>query len=166
MKKYEADPDAIAKYREFNRFDPKHVGPMKGLVIPPQMRRAGVAKHVIYRSMKIDPETLVRPRRRGVDYIHEHDAGVYCYLPDGDPHARGGLYDVPDVALDPDANFVLLGKCLGFKVDDTEAQGTEPLPELYCTVDGKVLLVIQSKRELVAAMWGGGLGVFARGIDG
>lgn len=161
----DVDPAAVDKYREFHRYDPKRVGPMAGLEIPARMRCAGVAKWVTYRSMKTDPETLKRPRKP-IDYIHEHDAGVMVYLPDGDLDT-----DTPAVALEPDASLVLLGKCLGFKVVDhggaeLEAEGTDPLPELYCTADGKVLLVVQGKRELLAAMWGGALGVFARGIDG
>ena len=152
---------ALDKYREFHRYDPHKVGEMRGLKLPTRMRQAGVAKWVTYRSMKTDPETLVRPRKP-VDYIHEHDAGVHVYLPVLGP----GTVDVPQQLRDPDLALVLLGKCLGFKFDETEAEATAPLPELYCTPDGKVLLVIQSKRDLLAAMWGGGLGVFARGIDG
>lgn len=184
----DVDPMAIDKYREFHRFEPRKIGAMKGLVLPARMQRAGVAKWVTYRSDKTDPETLKRPRRP-VDYIHEHDAGVHVYLPESAWVPRmtpprvgeqgeglrervrtdigaGKVVDVPDQLLEPDASLVLLGKCLGFKFDETEAEGAAPLPELYCTTDGKVLLVVQSKRDLLAAMWGGGLGVFARGIDG
>lgn len=64
-----------------------------------------------------------------------------------------------------------LGECLGFCVrssdgEDVEAEATAPLPELYCTPDGKCLFVIQSKKKVIAMSWGGALGVFARGIDG
>lgn len=162
----EVDEDAVDKYREFHRFDPRKVGPMSGLVIPPTMTRVGVAKWVTYRSKKTDPETLKRPRMP-IDYIHEHDAGVHVYLPLGE--RSGDTFDVPRSAREATA-LVKLGECLGFAFDldgdKTEAKSKHPLPELYCTPDGKVLLIVQSKAELLAAMWGGALGVFARGIDG
>jgi hypothetical protein len=50
--------------------------------------------------------------------------------------------------------------------DGREAEGRAPLPDLCCTPDGKCLLVVQGKRKVLAMMWGGALGVFARGIDG
>jgi hypothetical protein len=67
-----------------------------------------------------------------------------------------------------------LGKCLGYDFrdpkypddDPIQAVAQDPLPELYCIPSGKVLLVVQDKRQLLAAIWGGALGVFARGIDG
>jgi len=162
---HEAPPEAIDKYREFHRFDPRRIGAMPHLRIPSRMKRAGVAKWVTYRSMKVDPETKIRPRQP-VDYIHEHDAGVHVYLPDA-----SGTAAVPTAALEATA-LVKLGECLGYLFVDSvvgkerEAIGQAPLPELYCTPDGTVLLVVQGKRELLAAMWGGALGVFARGIDG
>lgn len=166
-KRYEAPPAAVDKYREFHRFDPKDVGPMPNLRMPPRLRLAGDAKAVLYRSKKVDPSTLKRPKK-SVDYIHDHDAGVKIYLPDGVPDT-----DIHRSARDATA-LVRLGKCLGYDFvdrrypDDDVIQGLaqEPFPDLFCTPDGKCLLVIQDHRQLLAAMWGGGLGVYARGIDG
>ena len=67
--------------------------------------------------------------------------------------------------------LVLLGDNLGYSFEldgnDVEAVGQDdPYPELYCTPCGKCLLVIEGKREVLAMMRGGALGVFARGIDG
>jgi hypothetical protein len=163
------NPDDLAaardKYKEFHRYDPKDVGEFpSSFTIPKRMLLAGKGKWVTYRSSKIDPSTLEKPRRP-IDYIHEHDAGVMTYINDDDADT-----DVPDKFRDVTA-LVKLGECLGFCVidgdgEEVEAEGTSPLPELYTTPDGKCLFVIQGKREVLAMTWGGALGVFARGIDG
>jgi hypothetical protein len=158
---------AVEKYREFHRFDPKKVVGAPHLVVPQRVRRAGAATWVTYRSGKVDPGTMEKPKRT-FDYIHEHDAGVVVYVTD----ARGGELDteVPAWAKGVDA-VVQLGKCLGFSYVDAmgkarEAKGTPPLPDLCCTPDGRCLLVVQDRKTVLAMMWGGALGVFARGIDG
>lgn len=163
------NPDDLAaareKYREFHRYDSKDVGAFpKAFTIPKRMRLAGKGKWVTYRSSKVDPSTLEKPKRP-IDYIHEHDAGVRTYIKDADPDT-----DVPEKFRDVGA-LVKLGECLGFCVidgdgEEVEAEGRAPLPELYTTPDGKCLFVIQGKRDVLAMTWGGGLGVFARGIDG
>ena len=112
----------------------------------------------------MDPSTLKKPKRP-IDYIHEHDAGVETYIKDPHPDT-----DVPEEFTDVGA-LVKLGDCLGFCVvgcdgEEVEAEATSPLPELYSTPDGKCLFVIQSKKDVLAASWGGALGVYARGIDG
>lgn len=164
-----------AKFEEFHRYEHRKVGEFaKGFRVPSTMLLAGPAIHVTYESAKIDPSTLRKPRNP-VAYIHEHDAGVKLYVPaamadelDLDPDATTR---VPFAAAGAaDATLVCLGNCLGYKFQldgkPVEAESVDPLPELYCTPDGKCLLVIQSKRDVLAMMWGGALGVFARGIDG
>lgn len=161
--------DAIEKYTEFHRYDPKHIGSFPpSFRIPDHMYRAGKAKHVLYRSGKVDPSTLRKPRKP-VDYIHEHDAGVVCYV-SSRADTDGDRVDVPRRFIEVPA-LTRLGYCLGFCFEDAdgeecEVEGRRPLPDLYTTPDGKCLLVIQSRRQVLAMMWGGGLGVFARGIDG
>jgi len=161
--------DAFAKYVEFHRFEPKRIGEFaRSFAIPQRVYRAGSAKWVIYQSAKVDPSTLRKPRRP-VNYIHEHDAGVVAYLTRASD-ADGDGTDVPQRFRDVDA-LARLGHCLGFCFEDAdgvqhEAKGSRPLPDLYATPDGKCLLVIQSRSKVLAMMWGGGLGVFARGIDG
>lgn len=151
---------AVDKYKEFHRYDPRKVEEIRGLVIPRRVRKMGPAAYVLYRSGKVDPATLQKPKRP-VDYIHEHDAGVTVYSTEGT-----GDTDVPKAIYETTA-LVRLGYCLGFKLKDgTEAQGTAPLPDLCCTPDGKCLLVVQGKKQVLAMFWGGALGVFARGIDG
>lgn len=151
--------DAIEKYKQFHRYDPKKIEEVD-IEIPRRVRRLGPARDVLYRSAKVDPATLKKPKRP-VDYIHEHDAGVIAYACDGKADT-----DVPDRFVTTDA-LVFLGKCLGFALrDGREAQVTSPLPDLCCTPDGKCLLVIEDKRRVVAMLWGGNLGVHPRGIDG
>jgi hypothetical protein len=162
------DEAAVEKYREFHRFDPKKIIQCKGLTIPSRLRRAGDAKHVMYRSHKVDPATMQKPRGT-FDYIHEHDAGVRTYLPDGELDTDVPGKFRPDPSSDP--ALVVLGKCLGFAFTDpdgelVEAEGRAPLPDLCCTPDGKCLYVVQNGKKVLAMMWGGALGVFARGIDG
>jgi hypothetical protein len=167
--KRDVDEAAVDKYVEFHRYEPKEVGAFpKSFEIPERMYRAGKALWVTYRSSKVDPETLRRPRKP-VDYIHEHDVGVniYCAHPI-DSDADG--VDVPRNFRSTTA-LVRLGICLGYAHEDAdgkeaEARATRPAPDLYTTPCGKCLLVIQGRRQVIAMMWGGGLGVFARGIDG
>lgn len=167
----EAPAEAVDKYEEFHRYAPKSIGEFaRGFKIPARMLKAGDAKWTTYRSPKVDPATLKKPRRP-VNYIHEHDAGVEVYLPlNADaPELDGEPCDVPDEFRQV-AALVKLGESLGFcyNVDgeEVEAEGAAPLPELYCTPDGRCLLVVQDKSEVLAMIWGGALGVFARGIDG
>jgi hypothetical protein len=161
--------EAIEKYVEFHRLEPRQIGEFgSSFRIPARMYRAGSAKWVTYESMKVDPETLRKPRRP-VSYIHEHDAGVVTYVPKPTGIDPDGV-DVPRRILEVPA-LARLGFCLGFCFEDEngdkqEARGTRPLPDLYTVPDGKCLIVVQSRQKVLAMMWGGGLGVFARGIDG
>lgn len=161
--------EAVAKYKEFHRYDPKTVGEFPASFrIPERMHLAGPAVNVRYRSAKVDPETLRRPRRP-VDYIHDHDAGVMCYVTCQE-RIGGVAVDVPRTFVEVDA-LTRLGYCLGFCFESPdgercEAEGTAPLPDLYATPDGKCLLVIQGRKTVLAMMWGGALGVHGRGIDG
>jgi hypothetical protein len=75
---------------------------------------------------------------------------------------------VPAFIRDADS-LVLLGDCLGFTYENEygeaiEASATNPLPELYTIPSGRALVVVQSKRTVLALLWGGKLGVEARGI--
>lgn len=165
----EAARQAAEKYEEFHRYAPEQivVGP-SSFRIPARMFLAGPALAVMYQSRKVDPETLRRPARP-VNYIHEHDAGVECYLSQR-ADAEGPETEVPRQFREVEA-LTRLGLCLGFAFEDADGEQCEvesraPLPELYATPNGRCLLVVQSRREILAMMWGGALGVFARGIDG
>lgn len=167
---------AVAKYREFHRYEPELVSTFPaGFAIPTMMIPVGRAKYTMYRSGKVDPSTLKKPRKP-ISYVHEHDAGVLCYLPVDDE-------DLDELGVDADpitvpASFanaealVKLGESLGcaFQCEGDEEpweiESVTPLPELYCTPDGKCLLVIQDRLSVLAMIWGGALGVFPRGIDG
>lgn len=160
---------AVEKYVEFHRYEPRDVGRFdESMSIPDQVACIGPATHVLYRSGKTDPATLRLPKAPR-NYIHDHDAGVFCYVPvDDAPEAP--VERVPAWIREVKA-LTLLGKCLGFRYRDEDGRtanvdGVKPLPELYCTPDGRCLLVIQDKSEVLAMMWGGVLGVEARGIVG
>lgn len=165
---HEPDPAALEKYEEFHRFPAGKVVAYPGLVIPARVRLGGDAKHVMYRSNKVDPATMEKPKKH-FDYIHEHNAGVRTYLCDGDPDTDVPAKYRPDPKSDP--ALVVLGKCLGFAFTDpdgelVEGNGTQPYPDLLCTPDGTCLYVVQSGKKVLMMSWGGALGVFARGIDG
>lgn len=165
----EAAREAAAKYEEFHRYGPTQieVGP-SSFHIPDRVYLAGPALAVMYRSRKVDPETLRRPREP-VNYIHEHDAGVQCFLIN-EEDTDGEEAMVPESFRRVPA-LTRLGHCLGFAFrgedgEECDVESRAPLPELYATPDGKCLLVVQGRRQILAMMWGGALGVFARGIDG
>lgn len=166
---YDEASEAIAKYREFHRYDPKRVGWFPDeFRIPTHMYRAGRSKWVTYRSGKVDPATLRLPRSP-VHYIHDHGSRVYTYFI-RDAGAGGDRVDVPRIVVDTPA-LTRLGICTGFGYEppdgeEQEVRGTRPMPDLYCTPCGRYLLVIQARQKVLAMMWGGSLGVFARGIDG
>lgn len=153
-------------YEAFHRYPPRKVGEFSSsFAIPTHVFKKGRSVDVLYRSSKVDPETLKKPRRP-VDYIHEHEPGVSTYMPNG----PGERVDVPGWLRDTDA-LVLIGTCLGFKFEDSEGkivevEGRSPMPELYSTVNGKALIVVDGKRTLLALMWGGKLNVEPRGIVG
>lgn len=158
--------EAVAKYEEFHRLEPHRIGEFhRGFEIPERVVHVGRALWETYRSSKVDPATLRRPKKP-IDYIHEHSQGVQAYLPlghDGQPT------DVPARFRNVSA-LTKLGLCTGFAFDDGDGEqevvGRAPLPELYSTPCGRCLLVVQSKKKVLAMMWGGGLGVYPRGIDG
>jgi hypothetical protein len=160
-----ADPEArdqeraVDKYREFNSFDPKELVYDANFRMPSRVRSLGEGVEILYESMKVIPDNGVRPRKPQA-YVHEFEGGVGGYACDGTADT-----EVPDFIRKVDA-LALLGKCLGFKCKGNEARGEHPLPELYATPCGRALLVIQSKKTVLAMFWGGALAVEPRGITG
>jgi hypothetical protein len=158
---------AKSKYVQFHQHEPNKVGSFhRDLVIPADAYFVGVAKDVLYRSDKLNPETL--EDEGWIDYIHEHDAGVRVYRFDREASEVGTVRAVPKTHRAV-RELTWLGNCLGFSYTDhagnvVDAKGKKPLPELYTTPSGRCLLVIQNKRKLLAMIWGGRLGVEPRGI--
>lgn len=157
---------AVSMFRRFQGFEPRKIGEFShGFSIPTHATLAGPAFNVMYRSDKNNPSTG-KPERGPIDYIHDHDDGVNVYRCDRsagrpDTAVPGWICDVEEL--------VKLGDCLGFTYEDDsgdaiEASPTHPMPELYTIPSGRALLVIQSKRKVLALIWGGKLGVEARGI--
>jgi hypothetical protein len=158
-------------YESFHRYEPRNIGKFDpSFRIPRKVYKQGRAINVLYRSPKVDPETLSKPKRP-VDYIHDHDSrGVVTYLVEGD----GEEVATPDWICEA-AALTSLGQCLGFAFEDPSgkevtAKGKTPLPELYTVQVGwpkrAALLVVQDKRDVIAIIWGGKLRVEPRGIVG
>ncbi len=159
--------EAVAKYEEFHRYAPKEIS-TGNLEIPTHITKAGKAVFVTYESLKVDPETLKKPRAP-IPYIHELEAGTVLYLNE-DEDGDGADTEVPEEFASVTA-LTRLGVCLGFAFEDddgerVEAEGTDPMPELYCTPCGRCLMVVQSRKSVIAMIWGGGLGVEDVGIVG
>lgn len=136
------------------------------LVIPSEVVRLGAAEHVLYRSDKLNPTS--GEDEGWIDYIHEHGSGVVAHRVEARPAADADLVAVPGW-LQRQQSFTWLGKSLGFAYRDAGGRvrkvgATEPLPELYAAPSGRALLIIQSKRRLLAMIWGGRLAVQRRGI--
>jgi len=156
---------AIKMYVDFHQHEPKKLGSFhSSLRIPARAVLCGPAKHVLYRSDKLNPTTGADEGWN--DYIHKHDRGVNLYL--GLNDLDGPERAVPAFIRDA-KELAWLGNCLGLAFQDEdgyvrEIKGTRPLPELYTTPNGRALLVIQNKRSLLALVWGGSLAVEPRGI--
>jgi hypothetical protein len=156
---------AIGKYIQFHQHDPHRIGEFhRDLAIPRTVICAGEAVNVLYRSDKLNPTT--GEDEGWIDYIHDHKDGVMAYR--CDRQARGPEVEVPSWIRNERALY-WLGDCLGFAFRgpdgrEGEAQGADPLPELYAIESGRALLVIQGKRRVLALIWGGSLGVEPRGI--
>lgn len=159
---------ALKKYLEFHGHDgPDKVGAFhRELIIPDRALCIGEATQVLYRSNKLNPTTL--EDEGWVEYFHDHSRGVRAHRCDRAAASLPGKLAVVPAWLAGAKELTWLGKCLGYSYRDDdgrhEVKATEPLPELYCTPNGRALLIIQSKRTLLAMMWGGRLGVEDRGI--
>jgi hypothetical protein len=160
MKKRDATAVAIEKFREFHDAEPTKVSSFDArFKIPEVVVRVGHAVNVMYRSNKWGEKA---------DYIHEHDRGVFVHLPRAHARQFNGREAAVPARIYRVQALVKLGLCLGFSFtqgrEEIDAQVSSPLPELYCTPDGRALLVVSGKRAVEAIIWGGNLGVEARGI--
>lgn len=160
----DAKKKAADLYEAFHRYEPKKIGEFHpSFIIPSHVYKQGPSVNVMYRSGKVDPSTLKKPRKP-VDYIHDHDKGVNTYLVKGE----GQRVETPGWIQEL-AALTLIGQCLGFAFKDpegklVEAEGKRPLPELYAAPNGRALLVVEGKSKLVAIIYGGRLDVEPRGI--
>lgn len=158
-------PRAVKLYEQFHQFEPVDIGTFPGgFRIPSEAVLAGDAEYVLYRSDKLNPTT--GEDEGDIDYIHEHKDGVRVYRTDA--NFSGPVRKVPKWIRSA-RELVRLGECLGFGYVDAdgyevEATVKQPRPELYTIPSGKALLVIEDRRRVVALIWGGKLGVEARGI--
>jgi hypothetical protein len=148
----------LKKYLEFHDMEPKTTGPLSMSKLPETVYYVGKMKWTAYASKKWEGKSN--------NYIHDHDEGVRIYMPQA---ASGGVRAVRlPQWLARVRTFVKLGRCIGLgfinhRGDECESQGDSG-SELYCTPNGRALLVVQDKRRLEAIVWGGKLDVQAVGI--
>lgn len=163
-KKYpENFSEGLRKYCEFHQLEPNRVQNSQ-LRIPTSLCHIGSTTWTFYESNKWENKAHA--------YKHEHDAGVNVYVPrNSKATPKGDVQECPDELRDSNLVLIRLGYSLGFKYidldgDERDVITSRPFPSLYCTPSGHILLVIQGKRTLIAAFWGGHLRVTARGIVG
>jgi hypothetical protein len=163
------EPDQRARdlFVEFHQFEPEKIGSFhRSFKIPKHAYHVGEAKKMFYASDKLNPETS--EDEGWIHYVHDHEGGVGFYLPGR--NSGGDYVDVPDWVCDIDT-LVRIGDCEGYEFEDLdgdtiEAKGTKPLPEWYAIPSGRALFVVQSKRRVLALLWGGDLDVEWRGVVG
>jgi hypothetical protein len=161
-------------YKEFHAFEPVKIAAFhEKFRIPSRAFYVGEALEMFYTSDKLDPDT---GNDDGfVSYVHEHEGGVGMYVT-SPGSLRGRVKDVPSW-ISGAKSLVRLGDCEGYtfrtgyagrygKGKKVVAEATEPLPEWYAIPAGDALLVIQSKRTIIALLWGGNLRVEWAGVVG
>lgn len=156
-------------FETFHQFDPEDVGSFrKGFKIPKQAWYVGEAKTMYYTSDKLNP--ISGEDEGWISYYHPHEGNVRLYVSEAPDEEIGELRNIPKWIHDTKA-LTRLGDCEGFDFIDLEgnereAKATKPYPEWYAIPSGKALLVIQSKRDVLAIIWGGDLDVEWRGVVG
>jgi len=159
-----AEPPDLARgielYLDFQQMPVQSIGEFDGRMrIPSRGRLLGSGKWITYRSGKWDDGTH--------DYIHEFGPRVKIVDFDGGP---GGVGIRVPASHRSAGTLIKLGTCLGFRFEhdgeETEAKTSGTKPELYCTPSGHALFVVEDKERVLVGMWGGKLGVEARGIVG
>ena len=149
----------LEMFWEFHQLEPVKAGEFnRGFKIPSEIACVGDGLWITYASTKWTGKRE--------NYIHDHEQGVKYYRPDVKENKRSTI-----ITAHKAKTLVRLGDCLGFSYKDKDGKEVEasvkrPYPELYCTPDGSVLLVIEGKRKLLAMAWGGHLDVKQKGICG
>lgn len=147
----------IKKYLEFHQLEPDDVHDFpRSLKMPTKAICIGDAIHTDYRSWKWGEDA---------NYTHDHEADVHVY----EVGSGKGSKKVPET-IQKCKVLVKLGDCLSLGYNDYEEGEIEleyknPYPGLYCTPNGKNLIVIKGGR-IEFLIWGGKLDIEERGIVG
>lgn len=158
-------------YRDFHKYDFKRrTRAPSSFKIPRSVKPLGKGLYVLYSSPKFDPITYARPSGP-LNYIHEHGPGVKVYTPEGSSKK------VPGVVCRAQ-ELTCLGNAIGFSYEDNRGEEVlmecdprscewyaVPNPTNQCP-KGHALLIVESKRKVLAMVWGGKLRVEPRGIVG
>lgn len=165
MRRNRGESKAGRLYKRFHGKESKRASVSKTCEVPERVFRVGEALQVLYRSDKLNPETL--EDEGTTDYFHDHEGGVKAHLVKDDGESSHVL--VPKSAQTD--VLVVLGKCLGFTYRDNDGEeiATEyhsNFPELCATPDGRALFVVRARKTIIAIFWGGTLGVRQEGIVG
>lgn len=152
--------EGVKKFMEFHQLEPKRIATFApGFKIPKKISRIGAAEWVAYCSSKWTGKKE--------NYIHDHQYGVNVYEPNKNS-LDYPVYAVPNYISNA-KTLIRLGDCIGYdtkKFNDKSVVEKSRYPSLYCTPNGRALLVIEGRSRLIAMIWGGGLDVTARGIVG
>lgn len=150
---------AIKMFEGFHEYDWKKIEGFGRLQIPRTVFIAGRCKWVTYSSNKWNKGTY--------EYIHTIDS--YPRVVVGLVHDdTGRTRAVPRSIRDNNQVLVRIGRALGYAfVDDGEEIETRtPRCEWFFSPSSRALFCIESKRKLLAIIWGGKLNVEDRGIVG
>lgn len=158
---------AESLFETFHQFESEDVGAFrKGFKIPREAWYVGEAKTMYYTSDKLNP--ISGEDEGWISYFHPHEGSVRIYLTDDSQDSE--LRNIPKWIYGAKA-LTRLGDCEGFDFINhdgrkVKAEATKPFPEWYTIPSGKALLAIQSKRKVLAIVWGGDLDVEWRGVVG
>jgi len=152
----------VRRFLKFNKLDVNEVGPFNLDRLPEWATLLGRGKWISYRSDKWEGKFH--------NYIHDHKAGVNYYRPHwvANDNAVAANDNAVPTSIVNSETLVLLGQCLGFRhlgaPEHNYMHGSRP--NLYCTANGRCLVIVSGKSRIVAMAWGGSLDVQARGIVG
>lgn len=151
---------AIKNYEMFHALPPKRVGKVPNL--PKTVYHVGKAIWTYYESPKWENKNHA--------YKHEHEAGVKFYI--CDDTGDGKATKVPGFILKAQQSnepLIWLGKYLGGEYEDFDGEIVDIDPsnrnDLFMIPD-RTALIIASKTQVEAIIWGGNLNVIDAGIVG
>ena len=153
------DADRAARiFEDFHARDAKKFGEL-GCEVPQSMRLLGACRWVTYRSDKWNDGTH--------DYIHKIESFPRVRV--AVPGRGGDRVSMPAKVRETQVLTQIGLSALGFAYGDDGDETEASLPrgaQWFWSERGRALLAIQSKKKLLAVVWGGALQIEPRGIVG